>query len=785
MIVIVISFVGCVSRPETTPPPIAQAPTPPPTQTLTATPTPFIPTNTPTATATPVIPTLIPTQTPLPTPTATQNPYPLGSVPLLAGTTYQLATPDPDILYNVLRLVTGESSYSCSAGELTPCYQKTIIADENRTLIALIGDNIRRYYPNGFPNPERVFVDPEITFSAIEIPFGGILELIQDSIERYFTSITEPFVPYQEQVVDDWSFILYPIEVDGDPGREWVAKITLPNMNLISFITLDETPANIHTIIPSQFPNYSWHFDSNNILLNTTNDLTGDGIADIILSSSAYVGGQLTIGAIEVFAWDRQKFRFMESISTTYTYSFLNEPSFSIEDYTGDGIKDIQVITPKQQRFDCYWQRTDIYSWANMHPYHQILNENQPDTPVCNLSEAIFSLQSLWNPYQPTSPITQATTLLHTLDQLNQEEEADTPQIVYTRLQLAFNYAMQGLDQTAQQILEGIYELPQNEGTVRFIELQYEASGREVLGLCRNLLTNQSQIINTQLNLYVQSSLIYWDPGYLVTPQRVCFLSRIAYLRATNAHLPASVSPTTALATEGLHLAYAQELNIDNDLEMEWLGILEPLDPSLVMFDLVSNEWQITFVDHLLYPISDMTFAHRNILDNSPTPELIVSVRYNYLNGVGNESNHFEVFLFERQATGYETIAAPTSDSYISPEQVRLSFFTLPDSPPPAWWFLDGFAEQDLLSYLGILMEQLLTMDDLETVRADLQALVDYLPADDPNAQLIINQLLFLIGYTYELNNDPPEAVQTYQQLIQQSPNSLWAWLAWARLADK
>jgi len=60
--------------------------------------------------------------------------------------------------------------------------------------------------------------------------------------------------------------------------------------------------------------------------------------------------------------------------------------------------------------------------------------------------------------------------------------------------------------------------------------------------------------------------------------------------------------------------------------------------------------------------------------------------------------------------------------------------------------------------------------------------LLDYFPANDPDAQPYIQHLTYLLGYYYELRGEEETAVTTYLTLISQYPTSPWAWLAWARL---
>ncbi|MBK9053105.1 MAG: hypothetical protein IPL78_20000 [Chloroflexi bacterium] len=43
----------------------------------------------------------------------------------------------------------------------------------------------------------------------------------------------------------------------------------------------------------------------------------------------------------------------------------------------------------------------------------------------------------------------------------------------------------------------------------------------------------------------------------------------------------------------GYSLAFTQTANLDTDPELEWIGILEPIAPSLVIFDQTPAGWTI------------------------------------------------------------------------------------------------------------------------------------------------------------------------------------------------
>lgn len=67
-------------------------------------------------------------------------------------------------------------------------------------------------------------------------------------------------------------------------------------------------------------------------------------------------------------------------------------------------------------------------------------------------------------------------------------------------------------------------------------------------------------------------------------------------------------------------------------------------------------------------------------------------------------------------------------------------------------------------------------------IRADIEALIAYLPADTPELALHHNELSYLMSYTWERDGQTEEALAGYMTLIERAPSSPWSWLAWSRL---
>jgi hypothetical protein len=64
----------------------------------------------------------------------------------------------------------------------------------------------------------------------------------------------------------------------------------------------------------------------------------------------------------------------------------------------------------------------------------------------------------------------------------------------------------------------------------------------------------------------------------------ICDLKYVALTQLQNASLPSSRPPHDSLLAMDFQFSFAQTANLDDDPDLEWIGILEPEAPWLVIF---------------------------------------------------------------------------------------------------------------------------------------------------------------------------------------------------------
>jgi hypothetical protein len=98
---------------------------------------------------------------------------------------------------------------------------------------------------------------------------------------------------------------------------------------------------------------------------------------------------------------------------------------------------------------------------------------------------------------------------------------------------------------------------------------------------------------------------------------------------------------------------------------------------------------------------------------------------------------------------------------------------------------LSSFAQSDqtLPDLLANLTHRVSTQSEPELNAVTIDQLLDYLPSDSNELQLIIEFLYYLRGLNYELMGNDNIAVDNYLLLLELNRGSPWSWMAAARLS--
>lgn len=350
----------------------------------------------------------------------------------------------------------------------------------------------------------------------------------------------------------------------------------------------------------------------------------------------------------------------------------------------------------------------------------------------------------------------------------------------YTLTQLALAHLSLGHDAEAQEIVNQVMALSDTSDFARFVQESRGQTDGSLMALCRQMRLNAQAVMETDISQYVNRAVIYGAPDTGTQPYLpfLCDLGLIAEQRLINTSLLADLNPPLLMSDLGLDFSFAQEINLDDDPENEWFGILEPTSPSFIIFDAVDGWWRIERpLNNIFYPLHELYWVQKDLTGDDFVETIIV------LKGNSGEDFLYQLEVLQSSGTTFESIAWKifTEEDMPSLDEITSSTFDL--DGPPNWRLLETFPTEDgyLKDYVSELQTAVLAQTD-PTIPTQITDLLDYLPTDDPEARPYREHLTYLLGYHYELSGDAETAVSTYLSLIQLAATSPWAWLAWARL---
>lgn len=757
---------ACQQEPETTPvvepdptPSALPTPLPPtpstqPTFTHTAQPSPTIEA---TATASIVV---------TPTPTATSLPI---TVPYTPGfTAYQLHPPSAEALLNVFRQIVHERMLE-NANDLDIYY-----------LGEFIRADLQKYIPSGFPDAMTWLTDGSLaepypywympTVAHSHVLMDGFLQVVQQTQYQFESDLTEEW--------EGVSFTPFALELDGDSLPEWVVLVDFPVWAHRSVVFLDETEPGHYQPLPTKLPDFlgPWYPDSITTV-DVSHDFTNDDVKEVVIYDEASLLGGGTGATLWIYTWETSQLVLLQEIDLTYGYPWL-APVLELADYTGDGVEDIRVQTPYVRELGCEWEATDLYSWNGLEPQFVLEMDSYPDIPLCHVYRSIFSFRSQLTIAERIALLERA------IDQFSTEPAPSVDFLAFIYFHLAMLYTTEGQDDLARQRLDALYELSPDAYLVKLYTEIYESTNHSPLATCRQLLQRAPEVMESEMADYVSQLAILGVGGDETKPvaRLVCPLGDVVRGRVATLSPLQTTNPVSTLVNLGYSLAFTQTTNLDTDPELEWMGILEPIAPSLIIFDQTPAGWMIYQPGSYSFDeVVALTWLLRDLTGDGIDDVLVLL----QLKGThfGGFSSPYQVYFIDISSGTYNILDVVYPYDEVMLAEIGLDYFDI-GQPARSWRQLEGFPTEATYidEYVRELVAAVLSPEHSATLPEDLIALINYLPQDDPDAYYLILQLTYMLGYTYEQEGRDEEAMATYLALIQQAPESPWSWLAWARI---
>jgi hypothetical protein len=536
------------------------------------------------------------TITPEPTPTIVKptplptRPTMLPIVALQSNADYKLVIPSTEGLLNAVRRVSEfEDMHIEEHGGRSPYSQVNDFVMTDMDII----------HPNSIPNAADLLEDKSLTsyYFAWWEPSPIHFRILKDGILQY---LNQEEIEFESgKIIERNGFSLTPYALDSDGGLLWILQVDSFTFGTRIFLMLEQKEFGQYELIPSSLPTFigrpysdGWIED---VILDK--DFTGDGKPEVVLVSYTVWSG-ISERIFHLFFWDDNELVDLDYISVPYYID-------SNFEQTPQGLNEIHFTTQYNDRFDCSWSATDIYRWPNEIAQHTLSDHGRPNTVACNLPNAIAPFGE-WNPEKDD----QYLLLEQIVNQLHTSREESIDLLVYAQSQLAMAYLEQGLYEKARQTIDQIYEMSVESEYAQV--LQENDKTDSVTDLCRELIKNAENVVETEFGAYLTEAEYLRGRGMGSEPYKpaICDLKFIGLNHVKNATLPADTLPEESLADLNLHYAFAQSVNLDDDPELEWVGILEPEAPWLVIFDAENNQWVAHFVADI-YPHSGFRLENR------------------------------------------------------------------------------------------------------------------------------------------------------------------------------
>ena len=755
-------------------------------------------TATPTATVTKAAPVVVPptrtprlspnevvTDAPTRAPTATATQWAAPTVPW-AGEALALHAPNAEGLFEVVQLANqslADFSYLSDRDEVTD----QVHYGERDALERLVAADVVQHYSNGLPSTGSLLTT---TVDLQTPPPASLVRLLRAAVIRHVLERAQ-YVLQTERAYSFGGVTLRAseLEMDGDPGREWLVAVEYNHYRAQDWLVFYED-ANGQPRYETT-PWWALYEPHGAVDLDATHDFTGDGMPEIVIVTDNYMMG-FSWENVWVYHWRSGMWQLVSQLTLTPGPAWADSTHFfELVDDNGDGRYELRVRTPRSFGFGCDDETVRDYVWDGQRMVETGSDPAVPETGAC----LIYRAENAGSLAGEARGFERVLTLLEV-------ENAKPDLLAWARVQLAMRYAALGSESEAVALLEAA---SQAQGTGGYLDLLRQAVaqvGSQPMAVCAELY---GQAVNTEyghsLGTAIDDDLAYGPgPGqYEPVPERVCPLDMLTAHVLARVSLPADRSPAAALEAQGLSLAVFEPLALDSDADVEYVGLLAgPWRPVLVL-DRQGVVWHLA--DTGVIGSADMAVAALAVPGASDSNVLVVrpadSVPFSW--GCEGADVPLTLALLTRTSDGWEAAlltsqcADPALLDLSSPKNRAAAIAVLEaptvdtatDTPP--WMQLEGYAGQEparfgLLGYVTELQTNVLERRYPLGTQAAITALLNYLPHDDANAQLVAVRLLYLRGLGYELAGDDAAAVAAYTDVLRAAPGSAWAWLAWARV---
>ena len=683
-------------------------------------------------------------------------------------------------------------------------WQSQVINSDSYSQDAFIAYDLQNHYAENIPNASQYVENlPDEWADLTGLPPVSIFEILQNhSIVDYLNENKIRLADRQVQKFPTFTAKSYLLDVEKVPGVEknWLLDADFEQSGIGFWLTLAEDKNGIYKITPNNISSLYLSFDQV-VDLKTDVDINNDHQNDLMIEKFFAVSNILS-KTISIYTLDQQQINFLGTINLPQDGSYENLSQYDIGDHNQDGLLDIQVTSPRHDVFDCTWERKEISQFNGAKRTDQITGDEIPTTPECLLAKMLKSGQ----PDEMVALLKSA--------RANLKPDASSDLRSWIQLRLAVLDYAQGRNQQALDELKAMSKFPvQGKGGFqKAVQAAYQQAGAVPLLLCEiiNAAARQKQKSDgnfaSDIDLDLSAYGAYLDVTHAPLPSTICPYLDMINLRFKKQKL--DDDPVKAFASIGLQLSKVYQANLDADADPEWVGLLgkDKDSPEVVFVDRANGTWKITHDDTAYFWDDSISNLQVKMLDvtGDGSPELVISFAYQKRDVASvsgykqcaKDEYYFSLEILDTSDTAYNSLVSKQFECVAQSPFDTLSAQELTDLYAqtknvdnegvayPSWAKLQkhGWESKTILDDVSALEDLVLENEQPVQAQTEIKSMLASLPEGDSAAEILREHLLYLSGYSYELQGDDEKALAIYLSLIEKNPQSLWSRLAQSRL---
>lgn len=649
-----------------------------------------------------------------------------------------------------------------------------------------------------------IFSDPEMTQAL------SLIEQMADEeqsglsgeqdVERIFTA---GFLVALNQESPDLSlpgsvsvfdYEAIPLDLDHDGIEEWLIDVTIPVLGNHRTLPIDQDEDGVFSLLPHDplIPPWSRFIDAD--FYNYSKDVNGDGLPDLVLYE---VNG---LSKMRIYVWHSgslQGLSFHPDFDWAQELTIDGYEEFTFEDLDGDGVTELRLGDwggAATLNWDVCDYQVDLLEWRGIEVTSTRVEGMFPSQePECLITGVLF---------QEPQPIPDQQLLERIVTGLEAEDWEKNPAwYALAHIKLSAIQWISGNEHRAYWTMAPIWQYRGENASVMYWRELWEASEDDFLQFCRSLYRNYSERGDLSggysERLYQLGGRFNENLAAIPMGEYFCPSTTLSQKLLSETVFPLSLAPEAGLAQVGVPILFAETVDLDDDPDLEWTGVVDGGGLIWASWDATEMGWQNVVSEVLSHEgfitptLDEFEFCLLDVSGDGNDD--LISLRQLSGERYGSQKDT-EMFLavYDLEADELLLDVSVDIDDLSEVDQdlvdmlvdrVHMEQLIPPMGMMPFYIQVNG-EDKVLRSFLHESLDGLLMGGDPAMIRAGLEQALAQIPESGINADLAIRQIQYLIGYSYELEGDAAGAISAYRHLIEAAPESYWSWLAWARMAE-